>query len=166
MYRAGEGIQLSNLNADPSSLYITRGFYCWSSLEKKKHPKQKSDSHPLQVADGGISSHRHLPPNAAALNPDSCRALQRPHNQLSSNHSDLRSLYARGLRHTCPSPSADLTPSWFNWLVLLQTPPKVGQVGPPTMGLRGAEARSRLCCPPDRIMPPKEHRKKVYQRAC
>ena len=27
-----------------------------------------------------------------------------------------------------------------------RTPPNVGQVGPPTTGLRGAEGRSRLCC--------------------
>lgn len=93
------------------------------------------------------------------------QALQRAHNHLSANCCFACDRHTRGLRYTCFKQFADLTQKCFYWLVLLVTPPKYGQVGHPTMGLRGAEGRARPCCPSERIMPLRVYRNKVYQCA-
>ena len=109
-------------------------------------PFQISNTSHLRLGHHGISTHRHLLAYAAALNPDGHRALHLAQKQFSANGHLSAGRHARGFRYTCSGQSANFTQRWFYWLVLLLTPPKVGQVGPPTMGLRGAEGRSRLGC--------------------
>jgi hypothetical protein len=107
--------------------------------------------------------------NAAALNPDRCRALWRTHNHSSANGHASRIRQARGLRYTCSNSSFNLTRTCFHWLVLLQTPPNPSKhraCGPrPRWPPWGRSPLSALL-PYKRIMPPTEHRNKVYQCAC
>ena len=81
----------------------------------------------LQTGHCDILIHRHLPPEAAALNPHDFAALQLAYNHFSANEEPSPDHHARGHRYTCFGQSADLTQMPVYWLVLLEPLQKSGR---------------------------------------